>query len=272
MFLNFRKAAVVLLGAGLGAGVLLDAEEVGKEVPAKPLVAADFECWEEGTVMVAGGWSRYGDIGGFSWFFVVTEMVDGDEGKWRFRKIEDLEMPEYLRMRRMDDEAFLKAFGKEHEEMVGEEYEYWNEKRDGAVFYHDNDEQGDELYHEPDVAIPADLTIGSKFESFGFQGLVAAYAKEMKGPWGAVEAVRLDAFQEAKEEDGEVYPPYRVEQWYGKGVSCVLMRTYLMEGADDGEEEEEQEEEAAEEDEEADGGTLVEELRLMRVIRPEGKE
>jgi hypothetical protein len=267
MFLNFRKAAVVLLGAGLGAGVLLDAEEVGKEVPAKPLVAADFECWEEGTVMVAGGWSRYGDIGGFSWFFVVTEMVDGDEGKWRFRKIEDLEMPEYLRMRRMDDEAFLKAFGKEHEETGGEEYDFWNEKRDGAVYYHDNEEGGNELYHQPDVSIPKDLTIGSEFKSFEFEGRVAAYSKELKGPWGACEAVRLDAFQEAKEEDGEVYPPYRVEQWYGKGLSCVMMKTYLM---DDGESDDE--EEPAEMEEEEELGKLVEELRLMRVLRPDGKE
>jgi hypothetical protein len=46
-----------------------------------------------------------------------------------------------------------------------------------------------------------------------------------------------------------------------------MMKTYLM---DDGESDDE--EESAEMEEEEELGKLVEELRLMRVLRPDGKE
>jgi len=243
--------------SALAAMMLLGAADPAKQDPAAPLVAEDFECWDQGAVLVSGGWTRNEDGSGFTWFFAVSEILEVEEGKrkmrGRFRRVADLEMPDFMRMQRMDDAAFLKAFVKRHAASEGPDYEYWNEARDGAVFYHDNDAE-DTVYNNPDISIPKDLTPGTKFRSFDCDVQVGGYAGEMAGPLGKCEAVRLDYFLPGKEIDGEEYLPSRIEQWLGRGLSNLHERVLVLEKEED------------------ESGLAVEESRLQRVIRPDAKD
>lgn len=248
-----NKTTIAAWSVLAAAVMVLGAEDSSKQVPAVPMVAEDFECWEQGTVLVSGGWMRNQDSDGFSWFFAVSEILEAEEGKrkirGRFRRVADLEMPDFMRMQRMDDAAFLKAFAKRHAASEEPDYQYWNEARDGAVFYHDNDPE-DAVYHKPDISIPKDLTPGAKFRSFECDVQVGGYAREMAGPMGKYEAVRLDYLQPGEEIDGEEYFPSRVEQWLGRGLSNLHQRVLVLENEGD------------------KNGLAVEDSRLLRVIRP----
>lgn len=251
-----------MLGLGLFTAVIsISAKEPAKEQAVKedkpaPLVATDFECWKLGTVLVAGGWTTNEDRDGFTWFFSVSEILDADEGgrkmRGRFRRVGGLDMAKYQRMQRMDDAAFLKAFGELHEEQPEVDYEYWNEARDAAVFYRDNDKD-DDGFHKPDISVPKDLTLGTKFRAFGKDMIVAGYEKVMAAPGGVCEAVRLDFTNGGEIIDGEEYLPFRVENWYGRGLSNLAGRVVELENEQD------------------EKGQVMEEWRLQRVIRPVAK-
>lgn len=249
------KSALVC-SALWAAALTLSAEEAVKEKPAAPLVAKEFECWEQGTVLVTGGWTTNQDRSGFTWFFTVSEILEVEVGgkkmRGRFCKVGDLEMAVYQRMQRMDDAAFLTAFGKLQEQRGAADHEYWNEVRDGAVFYRDNNTE-DDGFHKADVAFPRDLQPGMKFQSYGMEVKVVDYKKEMAGPRGACEAVRMDFLSGGEEIDGERQFFYRIENWYGKGLSNLTGRVVELENGDDEE------------------GRVMEESRLQRVIRPADK-
>lgn len=247
----------LVCSAFLAAVMSLSADEAVKEKPAAPLVAAEFECWEEGMVLVSGGWTTKEDRSGFTWFFTVSEILEVGEGekkmRGRFRKIGGLEIGEYQRLQRMDDAAFLIAFGKLHKERGDADHEYWNEVRDGAVYYRDNDEE-DDGFHEADVAFPKDLQPGISFQAYGMEVKVVDYEKEMAGPRGADEAVRMDFLSGGEVIDGERQLFYRVENWYGRGLSNLSGRVVELENGDDKE------------------GRVMEESRLQRVYRPAVKK
>ena len=198
----------------MAAAISLSAEKQVKEEPAAPLVAADFECWEQGTALVMGGWTTKEDRSGFTWFFTVSEVLEVENPekrmRGRFRMVGDLEIGEYQRMQRMNDAAFLTAFGKVHEESKALEYEYWNEVRDGAVFYRDNNAE-DDGFHKADVAFPKDLQPGMKFQAYGMEIKVVDYKKEMASPRGACDAVRMDFLSGGGEIDGEQQLFYRID-------------------------------------------------------------
>ncbi len=244
----------MLCFAFMVVAISLPAEEQVKEEPVAPLVAADFECWEQGMLQVAGGWTTKEDRSGFTWFFTVSEIIEAGDGKMRgrFRRVEELDLVTYQRLQRMDDATFLKTFEKLHEERGGINYGYWKEARDGAVLYRDN-ERGDVGYHEFDIELPKDLTTGKEYRAFDRAFRVAALEKAMKGFWGECEAVRIDAVIEGKEIEGEEYPPHRVEQWYGQGLSVLHEQVLELANADDAK------------------GCLMQESRLQRVIRPEAE-
>jgi hypothetical protein len=263
---SLRGLLVRTIGLLLAAGTLpaVWAEEpTAPATPATaPLRAADLECWEKGVRLVIGGWENSGY--GVDWSFMVIEVlgpeeVDGANATaYRHRTLDGLEMSEYLRLRTMDDARFLKEFDRRHQADEGPEYQFWQRIQDGAVLYWDDDETDD--YEKPDVMIPADLSTGSKFHSFGSDSVVVARNEALKGPWGEREAVRMDSTYPEEVEDDEVYPPYRVETWLGRGLSTVWTRSWQVNEENDDEEEETGEEAPAE--------TLVSEVRLLRVIRP----
>lgn len=254
------------LACGLVAvGLLMGLRAEEPETAGGALRAEDLECWEPGTLLVSGGWEGGGY--GLEWTLSVVEVIGPEEvdGKvataYRHRSLTGLALGDYLRLRTMDDARFMKEFERRHlNEDADWEYRYWQQVRDGAVWYWAEPDDEDDEAEEPDVAVPADLTLGSKFRSFDSDTVIGARDGALKGPWGVCEAVRMDTSYPEEVEDDEVYAGFRVEVWMGRGLSTVSSRTYELDDAED------------EEDEDVEDGppgeSLTSEIRLLRVIRP----
>ena len=152
----------------------------------------------------------------------------------------------------MDNAAFLAAFSKLHEQQSGVDFEYWNEVKDGAVFYHDNDADGDG-FHQPDISLPKDLLPGAIFRSFGKEMKVSGYEKKRPSPLGGCEAVLIDFSYAGEKIDGDDSHFYRSLNWYGRGLSTLGQQIVEFEDKAD------------------QKGRVMEESHLQRVIRPQAK-